>query len=92
MKTYTRTTDAKSRLTLPKSFANSTIIIEQVSENEILIRRAPVLLADEIPFREETTLVLTNRDRDRFLADLESPPKPNSALRKAATRLAKNHG
>jgi len=32
MLTETRTTDAKARLVLPKSFANSTVVMEQVSE------------------------------------------------------------
>ena len=31
----TRSTDAKGRVSLPKAFANATVIIEQVSENEL---------------------------------------------------------
>lgn len=92
MKTETRTTDTKARVTLPKTFANSAIIIEHVSETEIRIRKARVIPEDEIRFREETTLVLSNRDRDRFLDVLDNSPKPNAALRKAAARHAKNHG
>jgi Protein of unknown function (DUF1778) len=92
MKTETRTTDTKGRVTLPKSFANSAIIIEHVSETELRIRRARVIPEDEIRFREESTLVLSNRDRDRFLEVLDNPPKPNAALRKAAARHAKNDG
>ncbi len=92
MKTETRTTDTKGRVTLPKSFANSTIIIEHVSETELRIRRARVIPEDEIRFREESPLVLSDRDRDRFLDVLDNPPKPNSALRKAAARHAKNDG
>ena len=92
MKTETRTTDTKGRVTLPRSFANSAIIIEHVSETELRIRRARVIPEDEILFREESPLVLSDRDRDRFLEVLDNPPKPNSALRKAAARHAKNDG
>ena len=76
----------------PKSFANATVIVEQVSETEIRIRKAKVVPEDEIRFREESPLVLSNRDRDRFLEVLDNPPKPNAALRKAAARHAKNDG
>jgi uncharacterized protein (DUF1778 family) len=92
MKTETRTTDTKGRVTLPRSFANSAIIIEHVSETELRIRRARVIPEDEILFREESPLVLSDRDRDCFLDALDNPPKPNSALRKAAARHAKNDG
>jgi uncharacterized protein (DUF1778 family) len=92
MKTETRTTDAKGRVTLPKSFFNSAIIIEHLSETELRIRKARVIPEDEIRFREESPLVLSDRDRDLFLAALDNPPKPNAALRKAAARHAKNHG
>jgi hypothetical protein len=91
MKTQTRTTDAKARVTLPGAFANSTVIIEQVSETEIRVRKARVIPEDEIRFREESTLVLSERDAERFLELLDKPPKPNAALRKAAARHAKNH-
>jgi uncharacterized protein (DUF1778 family) len=43
-----------------------------------LCRRARKVL------REEQVLVLTDRDRDAFLAALENPPKPNAALLRAA--------
>ena len=39
MLTETRTIHAKARLVLPKSFANATVIMEQVSETEIRVRR-----------------------------------------------------
>ena len=35
MLTETRTTDAKGRVVLPKSFANATVVIEQVAETEV---------------------------------------------------------
>jgi len=92
MDTETRTTDAKGRVCLPKAFANATVIIEQISETELRLRKALVVPEDEIRFREETPLVLSDRDRDRFLRAIEKPPKPSAALRRAATRHIKNHG
>jgi hypothetical protein len=38
MGVQTRSTDAKGRISLPKVFANSTVIIEQLSETELRIR------------------------------------------------------
>jgi hypothetical protein len=92
MNTQTRTTDAKGRVCLPKAFASATVIIEQLSETELRVRKARVIPEDEIRFREETPLVLSNRDRDRFLELLDNPPKPNAALRQAAARHTKKHG
>jgi uncharacterized protein (DUF1778 family) len=86
MITETRTTDAKARLVLPKSFANATVIIEQVSETEIRVRRATAAAADEPLFAEESSTPLSDRDRDRFLVLLANPPTPTAALKKAATR------
>ena len=92
MKTATRTTDTKARVTLPRAFANSTVIIEHVSETELRVRKARVIPEDEIQFREQSPILLSDRDRDRFLELLDNPPKPNAALRKAAARHAKNRG
>ena len=86
MLTETRTTDAKARLVLPKSFANSTVVIEQVSESEIRVRRAKVVPEDEMPFAEESAVPLSNRDRDLFLNLLSKPPAPTPSLKKAALR------
>lgn len=88
----TRTTDAKARLVLPKSFANATVIIEQVSETEIRVRRAKVVPEDELGFREEATHPLPDRDRDRFLDLLANPPAPTPALKKAAARHKTRRG
>jgi len=90
--TETRTTDAKARLVLPKAFANATVIIEQISASEIRVRRAKVVAEDELPFAEEVSTPLTNRDRDRFLNLLANPPVPNKALKKAAARYKARHG
>jgi hypothetical protein len=92
MQTETRTTDAKARLILPKSFANATVIIEQVSDSELRVRRAKVVPEDEIPFAEESRVPLSDRDRDRFLDLLANPPAPNAALKAAAARHKARRG
>jgi len=86
MGSESRTTDAKGRISLPKAFANATVIIEQISETEIRIRKAQVIPEDEIRFYEETAAPLSDRDRDRFLDPLDNPPKPTAALRRAASK------
>jgi hypothetical protein len=92
MQTETRTTDAKARLVLPKSFANATVIIEQISETELRVRRAKVVAEDDFPFAEESASPLSDRDRDRFLELLATPPAPNAALKKAAARHKARRG
>lgn len=78
----TRTTDDKARISLPKSFANCTVLVEQVSDTEIRIRKARVIPEDELPFVEESMTPLSDRDRDHLLALLDNPPPPNEALRR----------
>jgi hypothetical protein len=85
MATEVRTTDQKTRISLPKGFANSTVILEQVSETEVRIRKAKVLPEDELHFYEENRLPLSDGDRDIFLALLDNPPPPTKALRRAAS-------
>ena len=89
MAIHTRTTDAKGRVTLPRDFANSTVIIEHVNETELRIRKARIVAEDQLSFREENPTVLSNEDRDRFIQLLDNPPKPDAALRCAARRHAK---
>jgi hypothetical protein len=86
MLTETRTIDGKGRLVLPRSFANATVIVEQISETEIRVRRAKIVPEDELAFAEESATLLTNLDRDQFLALLANPPAPTPALKKAAAR------
>jgi uncharacterized protein (DUF1778 family) len=86
MPSETRTTDSKARLVLPKSFANATVIIEQISETEVRVRRARVVAEDELLFAEESPAILSDRDRDLFVKLLANPPAPNPALKKAAER------
>jgi uncharacterized protein (DUF1778 family) len=92
MHTETRTTDAKARLVLPKAFANATVIIEQVSETELRVRKAKVVAEDDLAFAEESSSPLSDRDRDRFLTLLTNPPAPTSALKKAASRHKARRG
>ncbi|MBN1419437.1 MAG: DUF1778 domain-containing protein [Planctomycetes bacterium] len=84
MTRQTRTTDAKARVRLPKAFANTTVIVEQVSDTEVRIRKAVIIAEEELQFHEESRAPLSDRDRDRFLAILDSPPEPTAALRRAA--------
>jgi uncharacterized protein (DUF1778 family) len=87
-----RTTDKKARVSLPGAFANATVVIEQVSDTELRIRKAQVVPEDEYRFPEEAVTPLSDRDRDRFLAMLDNPPAPNEALRRAAAKHRKRHG
>ena len=87
-----RTTDKKARISLPRTFANATVIMEQVSDTEVRIRKARVIPEDEVRFLEEETTVLSDRDRDAFLALLDNPPPPNEALLRAWAKYNKRHG
>jgi len=84
--TELRETDDKGRVTLPRGFANSTLLIERVSDVELVIRKAKVVpltsgIADE-PFLEERPFVLSPEDQKVFFEALMSPPNPNEALKK----------
>ena len=92
MDVETRSTDSKGRISLPKAFANATVIIDQVSDTEVRIRKAVVIPEDELRFYEETASPLTDRDRDRFLDLLDNPPTANAALKRAIEKHAKPHG
>ena len=87
-----KTATVKNNLTLEKSFANATVILEEVSETEIRIRRAKVVPEDELRFAEETAVPLSDRDRDRFLELLTKPPALTPALKKAAARHKSRRG
>jgi Protein of unknown function (DUF1778) len=87
----TKSTDAKGRLCLPKAFVNATVIVEQLSDTELRIRKAVVIPEDEVPFREQSAPPLSDRDRDCFLDLLDNPPAANSALRSAAARRRDPH-
>jgi hypothetical protein len=60
-----------------------------VTENEPRIRKARVIPEDEIRFSEETPIVLSDPERERFSQALDHPPKPSAALRRLMARNAK---
>jgi hypothetical protein len=84
--TELRETDGKGRVTLPRGYANATLLIEVVSDVELRIRKAkvvPLTSSEEEPrFSEEEPLILGGADKDFFLAMLDNPPKANEALKK----------
>ena len=55
-----RFTDKKARLILPARFANSAVLIEEVSENELRVRKAVILPQDDVPFTEENRPALSD--------------------------------
>lgn len=87
-----RFTDKKARLILPARFANSAVLVEEVSETELRIRKAVILPEDELPFTEEQRPPLPDEDRDFLLSLLAAPPKSNPALKKAAKEHRRRHG
>ena len=87
-----RFTDKKARLILPARFANSAVLVEEVSETELRIRKAVILPEDEMPFTEEQRPALSDEDRDFVLSLLAAPPKANADLKKAAREHRRRHG
>jgi hypothetical protein len=81
-----RFTDKKGRLVLPLRFANSAVLVEELSETELRIRKAVILPEDEVPFTEEQRSPLSDEDRDFLLSLLAAPPKAYAALKEAAKR------
>lgn len=88
--TLTRKADANARITLPKKFANAKVVV-QISEPKRTTQR-PRKKATKTRFIEESSTRLPDADRDRFLLLLESPPKPNAALKKAMAKYRAAHG
>ena len=66
-----RFTDKKARLVLPARFANSAVLIEELSETELRVRKAVILPEDELPFTEEQRPPLSDADRDFVLGLLD---------------------
>ena len=50
---------ADARVALPTGFANATLIIEQLSDVEVRIRKTAAIQHDETPFAEERVTVLS---------------------------------
>jgi hypothetical protein len=82
----TRSTDAKGRISLPIAFANATVIIEQLNENELRIRKARVIPVDEIRFSEEVQVVLS--DHEWLVQTLDAPPMRNAAVSRAVWKVS----
>jgi Protein of unknown function (DUF1778) len=91
MTPITVTADHEGRIRLPPSFANRTVVIEEVSDTEIRIRKADAVPEDEVVFAGEIPLVLSPRDRELLFAALENPPPANEALRKLLAKYP-SHG
>ena len=88
--TLTRTADAEARIKLPKKFANAKVVVQiQPAKTSALRTRKG---ASKSRFVEESITRLSDADRDRFLQLLESPPKPNAALKKAMAKYRASHG
>jgi hypothetical protein len=87
-----RFTDKKARLILPPRFANSAVLIEELSDTELRIRKAVILPEDEVPFAEEHRPPLSDEDRDFVLSLLAAPPKANADLKKAVKELRRGRG
>jgi len=87
-----RFTDKKARVILPSRFANSAVLVEEVSESELRIRKAVILPEDEVPFTEMNRSPLADEDRDFVLLLLDAPPEANADLKKAAKQYRRRHG
>jgi uncharacterized protein (DUF1778 family) len=79
-----QTADTKARVTLPKSFVDTRVVVEQVSDTEVRIRKVGTAAIDTPS--EKSLRPLSDRDRDAFLALLDRPPKANAAFRRAVER------
>ncbi len=86
-----RFTDKKGRLVLPARFANSAVLVEEVSETELRVRKAVFLPEDEVPFTETNRSPLSDVDRDFVISLLADPPPANAALKKAAREHRRRH-
>ena len=86
METEIRESDSKGRFTLPKKFANSTFLLEIVSDVEIRLRKAKVVPLElgeaPVAFKEEEPVNLSASDAEMFFTVLDDPPAPNEALKK----------
>lgn len=88
----TQFVDAAARVVLPPRFAEASVILEEVSETEIRIRKADGSDEAQAEFPEERITILSDRDRDLFLELLANPPAPNEALRNLFAEHGKQDG
>ncbi|MFM9964735.1 MAG: DUF1778 domain-containing protein [Planctomycetaceae bacterium] len=86
MATLTRTTDEKARVSLPKGFAATKVVIEEVGDSELRIRKARVktkVAKVNDPFVEESERQLSPAATKKLIELLENPPPPTPALKRA---------
>lgn len=76
-----RVTDSKARLTLPRAFANATLLLDVRSDNEIVIRKAKVVPLGDAGLQPER-ITLSEKGWAAFVEAIENPPKPNAELKK----------
>ncbi|MFO0799466.1 MAG: DUF1778 domain-containing protein [Gemmataceae bacterium] len=76
-----RITDGKARVTLPRAFANATLLLEIRGDNEIVIRKARVIPLGDADLQPER-ITLSENGWAAFVEAIENPPKPNAALKK----------
>lgn len=78
-----QTADAQARVTLPAEFAETTVIVEILGPSEVRIRKVDDPSDEPSTAPECSITTLSDRDRDRFLDLIESPPPANATLRRA---------
>ncbi len=84
--------DATARVVLPPRFAEAIVVLEEISETEVRIRKTGGSREAQADFPEERITMLSDRDRDLFLELLASPPAPNEALRQLFAEQGKKDG
>ena len=87
-----QTADAQARVTLPAVFAETTVIVEMLSPSEVRIRKVGEPSDELAALPENAMTILSDRDRDRFLQLIESPPPANAALRSAMSKRRERDG
>ena len=92
--TEIRESDARGRITLPRGFANSTLLIERVSDVEVVIRKAKVVPLEpgQQTDMELGLIRLSPEEFDAFAAALDNPPAPNDALQRLMAKRPPNGG
>ena len=88
----TQIVDVTARVVLPPRFAEARVVLEEISETEVRIRKAGESGEAQPEFPEERITMLSDRDRDLFLELLTNPPPPNEALRKLFAEQGKRDG
>src|SRR3954464_5809553 len=86
-----RVTDSKARLTLPKAFANSTLLLEGEDDVEIVIRKAQVVpLAPGGELQPDSSPApLSSTDWELFMSVLDNPPSLPAEFKEEIARQRK---